>query len=245
MLIFFCILLFPLANTTNGVMNMHWYHYLLIILMLLLILFIFSNIKVKINFKKDNKNDLITIDIWMFYQLIHYRREVPLIVFESFNEGIKYKTNDNIQISKENEAKDRITTTKISRFQKQFNHFLRNIQDFFELIKYFLSHVHFDRFFWKSTIGVGDAMLTGITIGAIWGLKGSAIGIISKFMKLRKQPEIYVEAVYQEMVLQSQFECILRFRVGYVFLTGIRLAMKIIKGGVKKWQENSNIPFKV
>ncbi len=223
---------------------MHWYQYLLIIIILFLILLLISFVKIKIKYKKDNKNDLLTVDVWLFFNLIHYRREVPLIVFESINEGIKYKSNDNIKLSEKNEFKDRITATKLSRFHTNYQRFLAQIQDFYEVIKKFLSHIYFDRFYWKSTIGLDDAMLTGVFIGVIWSLKGAIIGLISKYMKLRELPEIFVEPVYHDMVLQSEFECILRFRVSYVFVAGIRIGIQLIKGGGKKWRENNSIPYK-
>ena len=49
---------------------------------------------------------------------------------------------------------------------------------FIEFFAHFLKKVNVTELEWHSTMGVGDAALTGMLTGALWTIKGSIIGMI-------------------------------------------------------------------
>lgn len=222
---------------------MSWYWYVIIFLILAISLIILSEVKVHILLKKQEKNDFIVVNLWFLYNLIHIRKEIPLVLAKSFEEGIMYESNTSVNKTKKtDEKKERITPRKAVKWRKQTKKFLSEIHNFYAIIKVFLKHVKIDLFKWESKIGTGDAMVTGILNGLLWGVKGSIIGLISKYFRMTEKPIFSVVPEYNKVLYHSMFECILRFKVGHVIVTGIRILFKLTKGGGKKWREN--IQFK-
>lgn len=204
---------------------------------------IFSPIKIQIQVHKQGKNDEVIIDFWFLYQLFHLRKMIPMIAIESIHEGTKFKTETKVSMVSELEPKkDRLTPEKVTHWNKQYHRFLKHVTDFYEVMKRFLSHVHIDKLYWQSQVGTGEAMETGLLTGVVWSIKGSILGIISKYIILTKDPILVVEPNFQQRVFRTNFECIISFRLGHVILTGIRIILKFLKGGGKRWLEN--IPFR-
>ena len=226
---------------------MNWLIYILIFIVVLLILILFSEVRVRVLFKKDDQDDMLEINLRLFYQLIRINKKIPMIKLESAEEGIKYQSETNAQATdasaeKTSEKKNRITGHKLLEWRKQLKQILNQVRDLYPELKKFLKHVQIDKYQWESIIGTGDAVNTAVLTGVIWGLKGSLLGLITAYVKLAPKPFIKVIPEYSKEIFQSRFECILRFRVGYLIFTGIRILFKFLQGGRKKWQKN--IPSK-
>lgn len=218
---------------------MAWYGWVLLFLFFLILLVAFSEVKIQIKINKKYKNDYVQINMWFLYNLIHLHKKIPLIKLESAKEGIGFTSETNIQSQNVQSKKDRLTPKKLSYYQKQYKHVLNQIHDFYPVIKQFLKHIRMDQFSWQSVIGTGDAMNTGVLSGVLWGFKGLTVGIVSKYMKLTKKPALNVIPDFKQKRMQIQFECILRFRVGHVIVTGMRLLSKYLKGGLKNARRSS------
>lgn len=211
---------------------MSWYWYLIIFLLIFIALLIISNVKVNILLNKERKNDFIQIKISLFFGLINLTKKIPLIKFESFEEGIKFKSETDgtgIHTNK----KDRITPEKAAKWEKDYRYMIKNIKNFYRTTEKLLKHVYIEQFKWESNFGTGDAMNTGILTGVIWGIKGISLGIISNFMILHTKPTISVTPIYDKQVFKSRLECIIKVRLGHVILTGIKLLFKLYQGGGK------------
>ncbi len=218
---------------------MPWYWYLLSLFVLLFTLIILSEVKIKIDVIKRKKDDYIHLHFWFLYRLIHIQKKIPMIIAESPHEGIKQESKSKAYIGTKDVKNDRLTPKKIVENIKQFRQIVKQVKDFYKIIKRFLTHVHIDTFLWKTKIGTGDAMQTGVLTGAIWGIKGSIIGIISHYMRLTEKPMLAVIPDYQHSSYETSFECILRFRIGYLIGTGIRILIKYVKGGWKNaWRSS-------
>lgn len=216
---------------------MHWYWYVILAFTSILILFILSEIKIRLTINKQKNNDFIEIKVWIFYNLIRITKKIPIIAFESVNEGIKYKSETN-KPGNNTEKKDRITKKKVINWRKQFKQIVHHIHDFYIILKKFVKKIRIDVYKWETIVGTGDAMDTGLISGLLWGIKGSTLGIVSNYAQLHTNPIISVSPEFNKQIYTSRFECILRFRVGYLIITGIRLIVKLFQGGRKKWQKN-------
>lgn len=219
-------------------MNLIWYIFFFFIAMILLL--IFSQVRIHILINKQKKNDYIQLDFYLFYNLIKFKKKIPVILFESFSEGIKFKSeSDILGTSDDNTKKDRITPDKYKLWRKQFNRLIRNVDNLHQIIKGFLRHVYLDLYKWESVVGTGDAMHTGLVAGFIWTGKGIILALTSNYVVFTKKPDISVKPVFNKKVYNSKFECILRFRVGYVILTGISLLLRLRRGGEKNGRRTS------
>lgn len=218
---------------------MAWYGWVLLFLFFLTLLLVFSEVKVQIKINKNDKNDYVQMNMWFLYNLIHLHKKIPLIKFESVNEGIGFTSETNIESQNVQAKKDRITPKKLSNYQKQYKNVLNQIHDFYPIIKKFFKHIRMDQLSWQSVIGTGDAMSTGVLSGVLWSFKGLIIGILSKYIRLTKKPGINVISDFKQKRVIIQFECILRFRVGHLIVTGMRLLLKYFKGGLKNARRSS------
>ncbi|OEF97248.1 hypothetical protein BHF71_03685 [Vulcanibacillus modesticaldus] len=213
--------------------------YILIFILLLIILLIFSEVKIHILYKKDQNNDFMEVNLWFLYRLIHIKKKISLIDADAKDRGIKYKSSTNVNsVPKPETKKERITVEKIIDWNKKFKHLLKRVHNLKKEVNAFLKHVKIDLFIWESKIGTGDAMETGIVTGVVWGLKGYILGLVSKYTVVKSLPFLDVKPIFTNKIYHSRFECILRFRIGYLIVTGIRLIFKFYKGGRKVWQEN-------
>jgi len=218
--------------------NLIWYIFFFFIVLILLV--IFSEVKIHILINKQRKNDYVQLNFFLFYNLIKFNKKIPVIVFESFSEGIKYKSESNISgASDTNAKKDRVTPEKFKLWKKQFSRLIRNVDNLHLVIKRFLKHVYLDLYKWESIVGTGDAMHTGLVAGFIWTSKGIILALTANYVVFTKKPIIFVKPIFNKQVYNSRFECILRFRVGYLILTGISLLLRQRRGGEKNGRRTS------
>ena len=66
--------------------------------------------------------------------------------------------------------------------------------------------------------------------GALWTAKGSLVGFISSFMRLKKMPVLTVTPDFQAAVAETSIKCMFRFRIGNAIFAVIKL-YKLWKGG--------------
>lgn len=71
--------------------------------------------------------------------------------------------------------------------------------------------------------------------GALWGAKGSIIGVLSSIMKMKNMPQMTVTPHFQMAISQTTFSCMIQFRVGHAMLAGIKL-IKFWKGGKPRFK---------
>ncbi|MFV9510732.1 DUF2953 domain-containing protein [Tepidibacillus sp. LV47] len=208
---------------------------LLWIILILLIFFFFiliSDIKILIRVKKEDKNDRIEVDGWMLYHMIHIRKTVPLIIFESSDEGVKYKSHSNLP--HQQKKKDRITKKKIKKWQWNVSKLLSQVQDFYGAFKSFLKKVHIDRLKWETKIGLDEAFLTAISAGMIWSIKGIFLGFLSKYLILDDKPSIHVRPMFNQSFFHTYIEAAFHFRMGVVVWFGIKVIIRLFKTWLKK-----------
>nr|WP_251025959.1 DUF2953 domain-containing protein [Bacillus sp. ISL-47] len=203
-----------------------------IALLLLFILIIVTKLKVLLHFYHGNDNDHLKIQFKAWFGLIRYKIEVPLI-----------KVDDNsptLVVKEETAAGPQEDTTKNDTKQFSAKDLINSLHDTKEMINHivslhriirnFLRHVTIRKLEWHTFAGIGDAAHTGMLTGALWAIKGSIIGLVSHYMKLKAPPDITITPHFQFAVSQTAFSCMIHFRVGHAMLAGIKL-IKYWKGG--------------
>jgi hypothetical protein len=86
-------------------------------------------------------------------------------------------------------------------------------------------------------------MWTALATGTVCSVQSSLLGLLSQLMKLRTEPRMQVQPVYQGTIFRSELRCIVEIRLGFALLAGVKLLMRMrkSKGGIRAWQ---NILFK-
>ena len=213
--------------------NLVWLYIVLIAIILLLLLIIFSKLTIHLNFYHHNDNDELDVVFRLWFGLIKYKINVPLIKIDDNSPSIVVKGNTSMGDSGESEStssvqqidKDDIET-KLSNAKEIVQHVV-NMQ---VIVSKFMKRIVIKHFEWHSLVGVGDAAHTGIITGALWALKGSVVGILSNFLRLKEMPVLSVTPHFQMAIIQTRITCIIQFRIGYAILAGLKL-IKFWKGG--------------
>ncbi|WP_442595483.1 DUF2953 domain-containing protein [Neobacillus sp. D3-1R] len=211
---------------------MKWLIIALIILLIIIITIIWTKLTIILDFYHGNDNDHLKLEFKIWFGLIKYKKDIPLIKIDDNSPSIIYedktKKGKNEKTSKE-EVKQ-VTENDIQRSLRNAKRLLEHVVGLHSIVKHFLTKVKVKKVEWHSVIGVGDAMYTGVLTGAIWALKGSIVGLISHYMKLKDMPRMTVTPYFQQTVNQTRFRCMFQFRIGQAMLAGIKL-IKFWKGG--------------
>ncbi len=208
------------------------------IILILLLLVLFSRIRIGLYYKREAQNDRLNIEIGLFNGLIPIRLKIPTLKVK--DEGVVYK--EEIQ-SKKNTVKKKkglFTFRDFKTYERAARYAVENVVGLRKIIKRFLSKMQIIRLHWSSRIGTGDAAETGILSGVIWGIKSIIVWVLSHFMKMKVTPEIRIEPSFMQACLYTEFECIVRFRVGNAIIAGLLILLHIRKGSRMKWQNTQS-----
>ena len=80
---------------------------------------------------------------------------------------------------------------------------LEHVVSFHRILRHFLKKVNVTQVEWHSTMGVGDAAITGMLTGALWAIKGSIIGMLSHYFRLLDNPNISVQPQFQMAIITN------------------------------------------
>ena len=208
------------------------------LLLFLLLLIIITKLTITISLYHGNDNDHFTIQFRAWFGLIKYKVEVPMVkvdddgpnlVFEEKTQkGEEGKGTEKEKLKKE-------TPEEIMTSLKDFRELLQHVAGLHRIVRTFFSKINVYDVKWQTVFGTGDAASTGTMTGLIWGAKGGVIGVVSGYMNLQEMPQIAVFPSFQKAIIQTDFSCIITFRIGHAMLAGIKL-IKFWKGGKPKFQ---------
>ncbi|MEH7482560.1 DUF2953 domain-containing protein [Neobacillus drentensis] len=212
------------------------------ILLLLFILILFTKLTILINYYHHNDNDELKVKLKIWFGLIKYTINVPLIKVDDNSPSIVVESNTKMGDSARESTKkgsNQITTedveTNLSNAKKLLNH----VFGLHHIVRKFFRKVTMKGLEWNTLIGLGDAAHTGTITGAIWAFKGSIIGLLSHYFKLKEMPKITVTPHFQAAVIQTRLTCIIQFRIGYAILAGLKL-FRFWKGGLPHFKKKTN-----
>jgi hypothetical protein len=211
-------------------LNWIWIGCLIVILLFVLILI--TKLKVYINYSHAQDNDSLKIQLKAWFGLLRYTIDVPLIKVDEnspsmvMEEETKTGKEENIK----NEKKSQFFAEDIINGFQDVEKLLKHVVSLHRIIRHFLKKITVNKVEWYTVIGAGEASLTGMLTGAVWAVKGSIMGIISHYFKLRVYPTLSVQPHFQLPVSQTTFQCMLQFRIGHAMFAGIKL-IKFWKGG--------------
>ncbi|MFB6467687.1 DUF2953 domain-containing protein [Cytobacillus sp. Hz8] len=220
--------------------------WLLIVFMIFLILFILiivTKLKVIVDFYHGQDNDDLKIEFKAWFGLIRYKIHVPLVKLDAESKSIISKEKTSIgPDAKQDKKTNKFTSKDLFNSLHDTKVLLHHVIGFHKIIRKFLHKVKLKNLEWETEIGVGDAAYTGMLIGAIWGIKGSIIGIFSNYMRLMDMPKLSVQPNFQKAISQTRFQCMFQFRIGQAMFAAIKL-VKYWKGGKPNFKSKSLSPL--
>ncbi|WML47292.1 DUF2953 domain-containing protein [Neobacillus sp. PS3-34] len=211
---------------------MKWLLLALLILLFLLFIILFTKITIFINYYHHKDNDDLKVEFRALFGLIKYKINVPLIKIDDNSPTIVLKETTQKSNNSENEKKDRkqFSAEDLLDSIRDTKELLEHVFKLHKIVKAFLGKVSIKQFEWRTIFGIGDAAYTGMLTGAFWAIKGSIVGLISHYMKMKQMPQLAVIPHFQQTVSQTQLKCIFQFRIGHAILAGMKL-IKFWRGG--------------
>ncbi|MBD7935556.1 MULTISPECIES: DUF2953 domain-containing protein [Cytobacillus] len=196
---------------------------------LLMFAIFFSKLSITVHFYYYDKQSHLSIKL-KFWKWLKYTIDIPLMEVDPQNAEIKLKEEKTASGGETKEDSKNITAEDLLNSFKDMDELLKHVVSFYHIIRHFMSKVIVRQLRWHTVIGVGNAALTGVLTGGFWSVKGSIIGVLSHYMKLKTRPDIAISPQFQFAVAQTSFICMIQFRIGHAMLAGFKL-IKFWKGG--------------
>lgn len=194
---------------------------------MLLLLLGLTKIKIAIHYHHRRDDDSLEVQ-FKIWGIRVYTYKVPVIAIDDESASIAFEQEKQNPVDQK-ENKEKVTKDELIERIKDFQNLLKQIVDFNRIMKRFLKHIIVSRFQWSTRVGLGDAAWTGVAIGAIWGLKGNVVSMISHFMQLKADPNMSVEPLWQGTLSETDLSCMFSFRIGFAMRAGLQI-MKLWKG---------------
>lgn len=202
---------------------------------LLLMLFVFlSRVRISIYYKREAENDRIKVEIGLLNGLLPFRLKIPSLKVKE--DGIAYKETAQSTLNTTKKKRRLLSLRDLKEYHIVVQEAIENIVGLQKIIKRFLAKMQIIRFHWNTRIGTGDAAETGILSGIVWGIKGIFVYFLARFLQLNVTPHIRIEPSFMQACLQTEFECIVRFRIGNAIIAGLLILIHMRKGSKIKWQ---------
>jgi hypothetical protein len=224
--------------------KLFWLILSLAILVFLLLLIIFTKLTILVNYYHHNDNDDLKVEFRIWFGLIKYKLNVPLIKIDDNSPSVVVKSQSHMGDSAPddpNETVSQITGSNILTRLEQRKETLRKVIHLHVIVRKFLQKITIKKFEWHSLMGVGDAAHTGMMTGALWAVKGGIIGLLSHYFRLKEVPNLSVTPHFQAAVIQTRLTCIFQFRIGHAILAGLKL-IKFWKGGKPHLKGKTDFP---
>jgi len=211
-------------------------------LLLLFILIIFTKLTIYINYYHHNDNDDLKLEFRVWFGLIRYKKHIPLIKIDDNSPSIVVKSSSPKQQHKEKSSDQEVYQFKPRDFLNNFKNakeIFKHVVSMHVIVRKFFKKVSLKKLEWHTLIGVGDAANTGMATGGLWAIKGSIIGLVSHYLRLREMPNLSVTPHFQQAIIQTSISCIIQFRIGNAILAGMKM-IKFWKGGRPNLKTKTN-----
>lgn len=86
--------------------------------------------------------------------------------------------------------------------------------------------IHITHFSWETNFGTGDAVMTGMSAGGLWGMKGYVLSQLGHICTIKTKPEFTIKPDFQDTVFDSRLRCIGAMTVGQAIRAYIQTPSK-------------------
>lgn len=166
-------------------------------ILLCIFLVLLMKITMEIHCGYHNKVPTLYVKISILFVLLKKKRNLlPLIVNSVDEEKIVKEENISFQI----------------------NDFIKKFDKLHTRGKKLLKSIRVQSFNWNTSIGLGEAELTGLSTGILFSLKGILLGILTTYVTFSKDIRMNVTPIYQGEGINSELNVRLSFRLGKLII---------------------------
>lgn len=217
-----------------------WLGGILILLLLIAALILLSTITFNLTLRKKNRDDMVLLEVTMLYGFVRLRYQVPTIRIKNWRDGVQIEKNqpENVLQKESTSVDHEVNKDKVELWMDQFERLLQATSGLRVWLQSTLRRVSFRKLEWSTNIALEDAAHTATLTGALWGVKATIVGWLTRYISLKQRPKLFVVPVFDSKPLFStELRCIAQIRCGYAIYAGLVLIVRVlkVKGGVKKW----------
>lgn len=215
---------------------------LLLLVILLCLLVLASSIHFHFRLCRLGKDDRIEFDIKAVFGLVKFHYELPALVFDSLEQGIKVKLEKSgiAPVKMDSDKEEKIDRESVAEWLKNLRTALKATRGLKKWLVGTLSHVRITKLDWSTDFSLGDAADTATAAGALWGMKWTMIGWLSRFVRLQRNPRMFVAPVFRdELSFSTEAVCTGKLSAGYAFYAGLLLLRRVskVEGGLGRWKK--------
>jgi hypothetical protein len=215
--------------------------WVMLILFGLVLLVGLSYLRIHLLFSRVKDNDLFSVQFKLLGGLLKFCIVVPYDQYRGVCSGILIKLGA-MGKRQENHApkpKQQFTPERLSDWFQWAKRALSHVDEVTDGLRDLFTHVKCTEFRWDTRLGVGDAPETAVATGMLWALKSSIIGFVFHYVVLDTKPKVTIQPEYNDMAFSTKLSCHAKIRLGHIFLSVIRFAVRILtsKGSLKSWQK--------
>jgi len=190
-----------------------------------LIIILYSNIKIEISFKRHNEDDMLGINIIVFYGIFKYKRQIPFMDLVKGHDNISaLELKSEVQYNGKHKGEDKSVINIheaqkiIDKYKKLYIRFEKFIVPFIKRIK---EKIIIKKIYLNTELGTNDAAETAVITGIIWSLKSYAVTILANNFD---SSDIFVNVVpnYNIRTFKTSIDCIFSIKLGNIINAGLK-----------------------
>ncbi len=196
----------------------------------LLLILSLSKAKLRLRYQRKGKDDEFAVEFSLWRGLLRSKFEVPVVKIKK--SGLRPESRPEsrrlvqrvlrpafkirAQLEGEGgrpiiEVKKGIHVPGPARMLAILSGQIRYYRRYKPALYYLLGRISLRRLHWSTELGTGDPAQTGVLTGALWGLKGFLLSFLYA-----------IRPCFEKTCLNTNIDCILEVRLGYLFFTGIK-----------------------
>ena len=210
---------------------------------LILFLILFLNIKLGIEYLKFQK-------IHRLYLIISFSKDIlkikiPIIDSERRHNKWSFlfrrkkkRCKIDEETLKEQDAEisfDKIKDTS----EKAYDIFNKYLDILIAFYKYTKKKIKCESFCFRMNYGLGDAALTGISTGMLWGVIYSLLGVLDRYFEFIKM-DVNINPDFNDIKLQLEFDCIFKIKIVHIIIVIFIVLYTFIKSVITKKSSPQN-----
>lgn len=193
----------------------------------------FLRVNVRITYQKNGRDDELIVIFSFLMGLVSFKIEAsPIRVFvlrrmkkmiaEETGLAVAGKTMADLGLDIDSKG-IRSIIERTSRQYRQFG----------PIINYLISRISIIDLVWDTSLGWGDAAITGISVGILWNIKTMILNLMNACLRRVVIKRININPDFRGVNLSIYFDCILSFKIGHAIVAGASGIFARLKDGEK------------
>ncbi|MBB6216662.1 hypothetical protein HNQ80_002766 [Anaerosolibacter carboniphilus] len=205
------------------------------------IIIMFTSIIMEVQILKNKTNDEIILHIKALFGLVQYKFEIPLLDLIQKQDGkLSLEVDEEIESEKSQDLiQEKKQLFSLSQIQEIQDRASQLFNQYFNVVNYIRKKLLLSKLEWETEFGTGDAAVTGMLCGVLWGIKGNLFAILKRHVH-SNNISFNIIPYFDKELFKTYVHCIIRLKIGHAIIASIKTAYLYLKRGDKQNVKSSN-----